>query len=838
MAQDHNQDEYQTTSFYKKNAANKDKGFVAFTKEGTHYFTYFIDGDVALLSQAYKAVAGRDNGIASVTKNMKLEDRYRFFKDNAGKHRFSIVAGNGQEVAISPYFTSEATARRFSATLIGGQSAGAIKVKKTVPKKGVLEKNTTKKSVKPKSQISSPRNTGKKSTNRIENYHPLAFYEKRINGVQDGFDPFSDGDAHYFTYNQSGKIILISESYTAKVGRDNGIESVKKNMSIKARYQHHIHKNGKHYFDLNAGNHQEIATSIWYNSAAAATAGAAKLRGEAPKKRRTRTEDNYKPLTFYQQQTKKKESGFSTFKAKDGQHYFAVYSNGKIELISEGYPTKAAMETGRESVRKNMKLENRYEYRTLKNGKFDYRLKAGNGKEIARSVWYGSAASAAAGAAYLLGKRKKPTTPPISKIAKVAPVAATAAIVAGTTAVAKPVKSADKADDYLPCDAYRGHKINDTINNVAFFKHNNGQFYFVLYGDDGDVRLRSEGFPTAKARDIELSGVLRLKDNPEYYKKIEKGAHYIDVLYDETGREVGRSCLRKEKAAVAAPPPVVAAAPIAAATSSVTPAGSNGLNWGWLKWLLLLLLLLLFTFGLKSCMDRGALKKAEAAAAAKVETARIAAAKKTAAIKAETERKTKQAAAAAAAIAAEAEAKATEQTSSSEPEAAPVATPNTEPVTIETAEPTRATIGYIDRVCTESETFIFNVPSYVTPISVVRLGTYPQFGDSHGLSPSGFYDKLRQRYENNSFDAAYLNYLARSIGYQGGFSEIQASDFSEDTLPQGAKGLLGFGDFHGVAVSQLNVRSKNDLEAFRIRGANGTDIHFMKSCGNYMYMCQ
>jgi len=34
-------------------------------------------------------------------------------------------------------------------------------------------------------------------------------------------------------------------------------------------------------------------------------------------------------------------------------------------------------------------------------------LKAGNGKEIARSVWYSSAAAASTGAAFLMGTRKR-----------------------------------------------------------------------------------------------------------------------------------------------------------------------------------------------------------------------------------------------------------------------------------------------------------------------------------------------------------------------------------------------------------------------------------------------
>ena len=143
----------------------------------------------------------------------------------------------------------------------------------------------------------------------------------------------------------------------------------------------------------------------------------------------------------------------------------------------------------------------------------------------------------------------------------------------------------------------------------------------------------------------------------------------------------------------------------------------------------------------------------------------------------------------------------------------------------------------MSRLCSASDTPLFNVPTYATPVSVGRLGTFPEFGDSHGLTPTEFYNKLANRFATNNFDRQYLNYLARQLGYANGFSDMSAADFSNETLALGTKGLLGYGEFHGVAYSTLNVTSPRDLEAFRVRAANGTDVHFMKTCGNYMYVC-
>ncbi len=861
---DKNLDEYEPLAFYKKHSKARKNGFAKFTEDGSYYFALFKDEDIVMLSQAYVNQAGRDNGIESVRKNSKLVKRYVFDKRSGGKFGFALKAGNGQEIAISPDYASQSQAEKIASRLSGssvGASQKAAPAKaKAAPKKKVAPKKTA-----PKKAAAA------KTDSRIENYHPLAFYQKHGSGAKDGFDSFSEGDAHYFTYNQNGDIVLISESYTSKAGRDNGIASVKKNMSDEKRYQSHVHKNGKHYFDLNAANGQEIATSIWYGSAAAALAGAAALRGEKGP-RKANDEDDYRPLAFYNKHTKGRKSGIESFKGEDGLYYFAYFENGKIRLLSEGYPTMAARDTGVASVEKNIKLEKRYEFRgPFKNGKYDYRLKAGNGKEIARSVWYGSAAAAATGAAYLMGTRKRaapkaapaksapvktasaPKPKPASKpkvtpkaagVAAVAATAATASAVPAMAKAAKPVAPYDKDDDYLKCEAYHGHKVTDERNNVAFFSHSDNKEYFVIYDDNGDVLIRSEGFNSISKRSSELAAVLRLKNNPDNFTRIEKDGHFMDILKDETGREVGRSCLRKivplaaiAPAAVAAP--LAAGAPAAAVVAAQSAAATGGgFSWGWLKWLLpLLLLLLLAFFGLKACNGNKADIAAKAAAAQKLaaekaEAAKVAAAKEAAAAKKLAAEKAaaaktladEKAAAAAAALAATAEKVAAETAAE---EASMATTP--EPVAVTTN---------MSRLCGASETAIFNVPTFSTPVSVGRLGTYPEFGDSHGLTPSEFYNKLANRHASNTYDRQYLDYLARSLGYKNGFNDMSAADFSNDQVAQGAKGLLGYGEFHGTAYSQLNVSSSRDLEAFRVRAPNGTDVHFMKSCGNYMYVCQ
>ena len=140
-------------------------------------------------------------------------------------------------------------------------------------------------------------------------------------------------------------------------------------------------------------------------------------------------------------------------------------------------------------------------------------------------------------------------------------------------------------------------------------------------------------------------------------------------------------------------------------------------------------------------------------------------------------------------------------------------------------------------LCGESSVAIFNVPMNATPKQMSRLGTMPEFGDSHGLTPDQFFNKLNARYNANATDKAYLNYLFKSMGYSNGWADAQSYMFSEEVLPVGTRGLLGLGEQHHYEYSILPTNER-DRQAFRIQSANGSVVHFMKTCGNYMYACE
>ncbi len=139
--------------------------------------------------------------------------------------------------------------------------------------------------------------------------------------------------------------------------------------------------------------------------------------------------------------------------------------------------------------------------------------------------------------------------------------------------------------------------------------------------------------------------------------------------------------------------------------------------------------------------------------------------------------------------------------------------------------------------CEGNTNVVFNIPKNALPKSLSRLGSNPEFGDSHGLDAFDFYKKLNNRYNSNARDKRFLDDLFRGMGYAS-FAEATPELFTETQLERGTIGNIGFSKNHRTLYGQLNVTSDRDLMAFRIQAANGCDIHFMKTCGNHFFFCK
>ncbi|MBS3993429.1 MAG: YegP family protein [Bacteroidetes bacterium] len=91
-----------------------------------------------------------------------------------------------------------------------------------------------------------------------------------------------NGDFQFVLKAGNGQVILGSEGYTTKAACLNGVESVRKNSQVDARFDRLESKNGKPYFNLKATNGQIIGNSEMYESVAARENGIASVAKNAP----------------------------------------------------------------------------------------------------------------------------------------------------------------------------------------------------------------------------------------------------------------------------------------------------------------------------------------------------------------------------------------------------------------------------------------------------------------------------------------------------------------------------------------------------------------------------
>ena len=80
----------------------------------------------------------------------------------------------------------------------------------------------------------------------------------------------------------NGEIILASEGYKQRASAENGIASVQKNAADDSRFERKETKSGKHMFNLKASNGQVIGTSESYESTSGRDNGIESVKKNAP----------------------------------------------------------------------------------------------------------------------------------------------------------------------------------------------------------------------------------------------------------------------------------------------------------------------------------------------------------------------------------------------------------------------------------------------------------------------------------------------------------------------------------------------------------------------------
>lgn len=818
-------------------------GFAGWFNEsdGNWYFaavTNFL-GAVVLRSESYTSEAGRNNGIESVMRNRDIEERYDVIEDG-GEWFVILRAGNRQEIARSCGYGSEAEARM-----------GIVRCKSDYVE-----------------SEASTRRTADRSDVVIEDYLDCGRYSGHENLANyPGFTGWQDTDSglYYFALvGSTGDVLLRSEGYTTESARNNGIESVNRNRDIEEHYRV-VEENGEWFICLRAGNNQEIARSCAFDSEGAAAADIIRRRSDyvEPAARAARTADRSNVVvedylgcdSYAGHAGMDAYPGFTGWMdAESGLYYFALVSaSGNILLRSEGYTTEAARNNGIESVMRNRDLPERYKV-VEENGEYFLCLRAGNNQEIGRSCAYESAA------------------------------AATDAIMRYNSSFVESTARASRTpiviEDYLHCNAYRNRPALKYDNFTGWQDEESKLYYFAYVDGDGKVILKSEGYTTEASRNNGVESVIRNYQIKERWIQRKDDDGYYYGLIAGNRQEIARTChfesesamlgwwmpfsmawggtlvdveskpelesftvesraietpvtveVAEEMAPIVVPDvviepepeqeviieepivdvPEVAAIPLIVPEIEVPkeeyvpqwkkkeektviytkpveepvvvppittrmeaePERGGGFNWWWLLPLLLLGLLLYFMKGCDGCA-----KKTEVA-----------------------------------------------------PPPPPVETPKVDPpAPVEPAKPAGCN-------CNASTHPVFTQAHTGAPKSLKKLGTSPEFGNSHSYDAKGFFEKLTRRHKNNPTDRKFLDEIFKEMGYANGFADAKAEQFTSVTLTSGTVGNMGYSPTHKTIYASLDTQGK-DLEAFRIDAANGCDLHFMKTCGNHFFFCE
>jgi uncharacterized protein YegP (UPF0339 family) len=193
-----------------------------------------------------------------------------------------------------------------------------------------------------------------------------------------------DGKFYFNVMAGNGENVLRSQGYTELRSAEAGIESVLAHGIDKRNFDVQLAQNGEWYFNLKAANGEVIGTSELYVSKWNAQRGAVTVRKLV---RLARATSQTTPAP--------RKVRFEVFTGEDSQTYFRLRAgNGEILLGSEGYSSRSAAEDGIAAVVANGGDAVAYDVFPAYDASWGVRLVARNGETIARGETYVSKSNA------------------------------------------------------------------------------------------------------------------------------------------------------------------------------------------------------------------------------------------------------------------------------------------------------------------------------------------------------------------------------------------------------------------------------------------------------------
>lgn len=303
----------------------------------------------------------------------------------------------------------------------------------------------------------------------------------------------------------NGEILIWSEGYTTKHSAIAGVISTKRN-ATPDQFEKKTAQDKQFYFILKAANGETLARSETYwseKSVDNGISGVIDIAVEAPIEDLTINAVRYV------------NPKFQIYKGKDLQHYFRLNArNGENILASEGYASKQGAKNGIASVRAHAITTKNFDIKQAANGLYYFNLLATNGEIIGTSETFVSSVSL------------DNSIQSVIALSKEAPIE-------DLTLSPLVEYTLEKEDEDAALSVVEGES---PVKNPKFqvFEGQDGQFYFRLKAQNGEIILASEGYVSKQGAEHGIDSVKEHAKHENLYEKrtSSDNRHYFVLRAD------------------------------------------------------------------------------------------------------------------------------------------------------------------------------------------------------------------------------------------------------------------------------------------------------------------